>query len=127
MEKLNLTINELLVLEQDVAGMLNKELPFKLRFRIMELAKDVVAKLATFKELNNALIKEYGSENDGKIYIKRLNDDGNITEEFKQYTEKLEELVLEIVELNYTPIIANSVPDTVTSTSSEILFRLVVA
>jgi hypothetical protein len=125
MEKINLTINEVLVLEQDVADMLNKELPFKLRFRIMELAKEIVAKLTTFKELNNSLIKEYGTEKNNQIVIERLNDDGNFTEEFKQYTEKLKDLVSETVELNYSPINADSVPDSVTSTSSEVLFRLV--
>ncbi len=127
MKKINLTINELLVLEQDVSDLLNKELPFKFRFRIMELTKEIVAKLATFKEINNSLIKEYGTERDGKIFIKRLNENQDITEEFKQYTEKLTELAAEIVELNYTPINADSVPDTVTTTSSEVLFRLVVA
>lgn len=125
MNKIELTINELLVLEQDLAELLNKELPFKLRFRVMEIAKMVVSKLETFKELNNNLIKEFGEEVENQIVIKRVNEDGTITDNFKSYTDKLNEIVAEVKELEYTPIDSNDVPNSVTSKSSEILFRLV--
>jgi Ca2+-binding EF-hand superfamily protein len=136
MEKIELTLLDVLSLEAELngvvenkqttfAGLLSEELSFTTKYRLTKLAKELSAEAETINNLKIELIKKYGEEGDGKIEVKQFDKDGNTTEEYTKYIKELFELFSEKKEFSYTPISLDEMKNVVTSARYNVVNELI--
>lgn len=140
MEKITLSLGEIITLEAElngfvhpetgqkvVSGLLNTKLNLAKKYWLTKLADKCQAEKKTVDGLREELIKKYGKEVEGKIYIDTFLDKKRkkVNPDYIKFQEEYMTLLNEKKELEYKPI---SVSDLETVESEEnyaIVFKLV--
>lgn len=115
MKSIQLTNSELLSLELELNDIASKKLTIKQKFLALDMGNELSAKIKPFRELQQEIVKEYGTlQEDGNSY-KIENEEG---------LEKLKELVTQTVEFNYNPDFIESVLELETEGVPFTLYKL---
>lgn len=140
MEKITLSLGEIITLEAElngfvhpetgqkvVSGLLNTKLNLAKKYWLTKLADKCQAEKKTVDGLREELIKKYGKEVEGKIYIETFLDEERkeVNPDYIKFQEEYMTLLNEKKELEYKTI---SVSDLETVESEEnyaIVFKLV--
>jgi hypothetical protein len=94
MKQTKLTLGEIYTLNLELfgnennKGLLSQPLPLKVKYWLQRLADKLKSEVATIDEIRNGLIKELGTEENGKVQIKT--DSPNFEIFQKQYVELLD-------------------------------------
>ena len=94
MKQTKLTLGEIYTLNLELfgnennKGLLSQPLPLKVKYWLQRLADKLKSEVTTIDEVRNGLIKELGTEENGKVQIKI--DSPNFEVFQKQYTELLD-------------------------------------
>jgi len=103
-----LTLGELKDAEKGLTAILTTGLPIKLSYNLQKGLKAINQEFQNFESIRTELVKKYGTEQDGGFNVQAG------SEEFKLFMAEYEELNKVEVELWFTPINLNELPETVT-------------
>jgi len=148
MEKIILSLNEILQLESEINGYLNPEngeiiyqgflktnLPIILKYELTELSETLFKERKKIDMLRDELIKKYGEEENGNIAIKMINEikdeEGNITSKeinpsYVEFSKEYSELLNQEKEIEYPEITKENLKKAgETKDNYKILFKLI--
>jgi hypothetical protein len=141
MEKIKLTLNEALLLEAELSGVVNPEnnevlfggllsekMSLKTKYWLTKLSDKVAAEKKTIEGLRNDLIKKYGEEDDkGNVQVKTFLDEENkeVNPNYVSFSEEFNGLLNEEKEFEYNPISLEELVDVCSDVRYNIIFKLV--
>lgn len=140
MEKIKLTLNEALLLEVELngavnpqnnevifGGLLSEKMSLKTKYWLTKLSDKVASEKKTIEGLRDDLIKKYGKEEEGNIYIKPfLDEEGKeVNPDFEKFSEEMGALLGEEKEFDYNPISLKELSDVSSNGRYSLIFKLV--
>jgi len=103
-----LTLGELKASEKGLTAILTAGLPIKMSYNLQKGIKSINEEYKSFEESRTLLIKKYGKEKDGQLSVDPID-----LENFEKFVNEYEELSKMEVELWFTPIKLEDIPETV--------------
>jgi hypothetical protein len=141
MEKIKLSVLEIVRLEAELNGLVNQEngeviskgllgekLDLVTKYRIKKLSDSLASEKKTIDELRNELIKKFGKEDEeGRITIPVYSDEENKVDnpDFIEFKEQYDALLADEKEFEYTPLSFEDLKDIKTDERYDLVFRLI--
>lgn len=140
MEKIKLSLNDALSLEFELNGannpetkqvifngLLSEKMSLKTKYWLTKLSDKLTSEKKTIEELRNDLIKKYGKEVDGQIFVKTYLDEERkeINPDYTKFSEEIYELLLEEKEFDYNPIPLEDLAEISSEGRYNLIFKLV--
>lgn len=140
MEKITLSLGEIITLEAElngfvhpetgqkvVSGLLNTKLNLAKKYWLTKLADKCQAEKKTVDGLREELIKKYGKEVEGKIYIETFLDEERkeVNPDYIKFQEEYMTLLNEKKELEYKPISVSDLEAVESEENYAIVFKLI--
>jgi hypothetical protein len=141
MEKIKLSVLEIVRLEAELNGLVNKEngeviskgllgekLDLVTKYRLKKLSDSLASEKKTIDELRNELIKKFGKEDEeGRFTIPVYSDEENKVEspEYADFKSQYEALLAEEKEFEYTALSIEDLEDIKTGERYDLVFRLI--
>lgn len=140
MEKIKLSLNDALSLEFELNGatnpetkqvifngLLSEKMSLKTKYWLTKLADKLTSEKKTIEELRNDLIKKYGTEENGQVFIKTfLNEETKeINPDWTSFSKEVSELLSEEKEFDYNPIPLEDLAEISSEGRYNLIFKLV--
>lgn len=140
MEKIKLTLNEALLLEVELNGAVNPEnkqvifngllsekMSLKTKYWLTKLSDKLASEKKTIEGLRDDLIKKYGKEEEGQIFIKPfLDEEGKETNpDYAKFSEEMAALLEEEREFDYNPVSLEELGDISSEGRYNLIFKLI--
>jgi hypothetical protein len=141
MEKIKLSITEIVGLEAELNGLVNQEngeviskglfgekLDLVTKYRLKKLSDALSAEKKIVDELRQELIKKFGKEEEGgKFTIPMWEDEEQTIEhpDFAEFKKQYEALLVEEKEFEYNPLSIEDLKDIKTDQRYDLVFRLI--
>ncbi len=141
MEKITLSLNEVLLLEAELngivdsrtnkivfAGLLAEKMSLKTKYWLTKLSDKLTSEKKTINDLRDELIKKYGKEEeDGSLWVRPFLDKDNkeANPDFEVYSKEIESLLLENKEFEYNPLLLEELGDVSSEGRYSLVFKLV--
>lgn len=140
MEKITLSLNDALSLEFELNGavnpqskevifngLLSEKMSLKTKYWLTKLADKLASEKKTVEGLREELIKKYGKEEEGQVFIKTFLDEETkeINPDFASFSKEMSELLLEKKEFDYNPIPLEDLADISSEGRYNLIFKLV--
>lgn len=140
MEKIKLSLNDALSLEFELNGatnpetkqvifngLLSEKMSLKTKYWLTKLSDKLTSEKKTIEELRNDLIKKYGKEEEGQVFIKTFLDEEKkeINPDWTSFSKEMSELLLEKKEFDYNPIPLEDLADISSEGRYNLIFKLV--
>lgn len=141
MEKIKLSLNDVLLLEFELNGEVNQEtkqvifngllaekMSLKTKYWLTKLSDKLLSEKKTILGLRDELIKKYGKEEEDKnLWVRPfLDKEGKeVNPDFELYSKEMNELLLEEKEFDYNPIPLDDLAEISTEGRYNLIFKLV--
>ena len=141
MEKIKLSITEIVGLEAELNGLVNQEsgeviskglfgekLDLVVKYRLKKLSDSLAAEKKIIDDLRQELIKKFGKEEEeGKFSIPRWADEEQKAEnpDFTEFRKQYEALLAEEKEFEYNPLSLKDIKDIKSDERYDLVFRLI--
>lgn len=141
MEKIKLSVLEMISLEAELNGLANQEsgevlskgllgekLDLVTKYRLKKLSDALAAEKKIVDELRGELIKKFGKEDkEGHFTIPKYSDEENKVEslEYIDFKTQYEALLVDEKEFEYTPLSFEDLKDIKTDERYDLVFRLI--
>jgi hypothetical protein len=140
MEKIKLSLNDALSLEFELNGatnpetkkvifngLLSEKMSLKTKYWLTKLSDKLTSEKKTIEELRNDLIKKYGTEENGQVFIKTfLNEETKeINPDWTSFSKEVNELLSEEKEFDYNPIPLEDLAEISSEGRYNLIFKLV--
>jgi hypothetical protein len=141
MEKIKLSITEIVGLEAELNGLVNQEngeviskglfgekLDLVTKYRLKKLSDALTAEKKIVDDLRQELIKKFGKdEGDGKFSITMWEDDEQKVEhpDFTEFKKQYDALLVEEKEFEYNPLSVEDIKDIKSDQRYDLVFRLI--
>jgi hypothetical protein len=140
MEKIKLSLNDALSLEFELNGAVNpqtKEVIFngllaekmslKTKYWLTKLSDKLGSEKKTIEGLRDDLIKKFGKEEEGQIFIKPFLDEEGKEQnpDFISFSKEMNDLLLEEKEFDYNPIPLDDLAEISTEGRYNLIFKLI--
>lgn len=141
MEKIKLSITEIVGLEAELNGLVNQQtgevvskglfgekLSLVVKYRLKKLSDALAAEKKVIDDLREELIKKYGEEHEGGGYSVPMWADEEQTIEHPDFTEfrnQYDALLVEEKEFEYTPLSIADIEDIKSDSRYDLVFRLI--
>lgn len=140
MEKIKLSLNDALSLEFELNGatnpetkkvifngLLSEKMSLKTKYWLTKLSDKLTSEKKTIEELRNDLIKKYGTEENGQVFIKTfLNEETKeINPDWTSFSKEVSELLSEEKEFDYNPIPLEDLAEISSEGRYNLIFKLV--
>lgn len=140
MEKIKLSLNDALSLEFELNGatnpetkqvifngLLSEKMSLKTKYWLTKLSDKLTSEKKTIEELRNDLIKKYGKEENGQVFIKTfLNEETKeINPDWTSFSKEVNELLSEEKEFDYNPIPLEDLAEISSEGRYNLIFKLV--
>lgn len=139
MQKLTLTLGELLSLEVElngytapsgdriISGFLEEKMNLATKYWMTRLSDKLVSEKKLIEVLRNKLVTEYGEEKEGVIEVKTYLDEAStiINPKFLSFQEEFSKLMAEEQEIEYNPLSVSDLGKIDSKNNYNILFKLV--
>ena len=141
MEKIKLSITEIVGLEAELNGLVNQEtgeviskglfgekLDLVTKYRLKKLSDAFTAEKKIVDDLRQELIKKFGKEEDeGKFSIPMWADEEQTVEhpDFVEFKTQMDALYVEQKEFEYTPLSIEDIEDIKSDSRYDLVFRLI--
>lgn len=141
MEKIKLSITEIVGLEAELNGLVNQEtneviakglfgekLDLVVKYRLKKLSDALAAEKKIIDDLRQELIKKFGKEEEeGKFTIPMWADEEQKVEhpDFTEFKKQYDALLLEEKEFEYNPLSLKDIKDIKSDERYDLVFRLI--
>ena len=141
MEKIKLSIAEIVGLEAELNGLVNQQngeviskglfgekLSLVVKYRLKKLSDALAAEKKTIEDLRQELIKKFSKEEeDGKYSIPMWEDEEQTIEhpDFVEFKKQYDALLLEEKEFEYNPLSIEDIEDIKSDERYDLVFRLI--
>ena len=140
MEKIKLSLNDALSLEFELNGatnpetkqvifngLLSEKMSLRTKYWLTKLADKLTSEKKTIEELRNDLIKKYGTEENGQVFIKTFLDEEKkeINPDWTIFSKEVSELLSEEKEFDYNPIPLDDLAEISSEGKYNLIFKLV--
>lgn len=141
MEKIKLSITEIVGLEAELNGLVNQEtgeviskglfgekLNLVVKYRLKKLSDALTAEKKIVDDLRQELIKKFGKEEDeGKFSIPMWEDEEQTVEhpDWIEFKTQMDALYVEQKEFEYTPLSIEDIEDIKSDSRYDLVFRLI--
>lgn len=141
MEKIKLSITEIVGLEAELNGLVNQEtnevvskglfgekLDLVVKYRLKKLSDALAAEKKIIDDLRQELIKKFGKEEEeGKFSITMWEDEEQKVEhpDFTEFKKQYDALLLEEKEFEYNPLSLKDIKDIKSDERYDLVFRLI--
>jgi hypothetical protein len=141
MEKIKLSLNDVLLLEFELNGEVNQEtkqvifngllaekMSLKTKYWLTKLSDKLLSEKKTILGLRDELIKKYGKEEEeGSFWVRPFLDKESkeVNPDFELYSKEMNELLLEEKEFEYNPIPLDDLGEISTEGRYNLVFKLV--
>lgn len=140
MEKIKLSLNDALSLEFELNGatnpetkkvifngLLSEKMSLKTKYWLTKLSDKLTSEKKTIEELRNDLIKKYGKEENGQVFIKTFLDEETkeINPDWTSFSKEVSELLSEEKEFDYNPIPLEDLAEISSEGRYNLIFKLV--
>jgi hypothetical protein len=141
MEKIKLSIAEIVGLEAELNGLVNQQngeviskglfgekLSLVVKYRLKKLSDALAAEKKTIEDLRQELIKKFSKEEeDGKYSIPMWEDEEQTIEhpDFVEFKKQYDALLLEEKEFEYNPLSIEDIEDIKSDARYDLVFRLI--
>lgn len=140
MEKIKLSLNDALSLEFELNGatnpetkqvifngLLSEKMSLKTKYWLTKLSDKLTSEKKTIEELRNDLIKKYGTEENGQVFIKTFLDEEKkeINPDWTSFSKEVSELLSEEKEFDYNPIPLEDLAEISSEGRYNLIFKLV--
>jgi hypothetical protein len=141
MEKIKLSITEIVGLEAELNGLVNQEtneviakglfgekLDLVVKYRLKKLSDALAAEKKIIDDLRQELIKKFGKEEEeGKFSIPMWADEEQKVEhpDFTEFKKQYDALLLEEKEFEYNPLSLKDIKDIKSDERYDLVFRLI--
>ena len=140
MEKIKLSLNDALSLEFELNGatnpetkkvifngLLSEKMSLKTKYWLTKLSDKLTSEKKTIEELRNDLIKKYGKEENGQVFIKTFLDEEKkeINPDWTSFSKEVNELLSEEKEFDYNPIPLEDLAEISSEGRYNLIFKLV--
>lgn len=140
MEKITLSLNDALSLEFELNGavnpqskevifngLLSEKMSLKTKYWLTKLADKLASEKKTVEGLREELIKKYGKEEEGQVFIKTFLDEETkeINPDFASFSKEMSELLSEKKEFDYNPIPLEDLAEISSEGRYNLIFKLV--
>lgn len=140
MEKIKLSLNDALSLEFELNGatnpdskkvifngLLSEKMSLKTKYWLTKLSDKLSSEKKTIEELRDGLIKKYGKEENGQVFIKTFLDEDTkeINPDWTSFSKEVSELLSEEKEFDYNPIPLEDLAEISSENRYNLIFKLV--
>lgn len=125
MKTSNLTNGTLTRALEEAVELLKLEMNLRNKYNVTKLANTIKDNLKTFNKLREKLVKEYAEENEkGETVIKIFEDEDKkeVSEKYKEFVKKLNEIAEEKTEIKFKPLTLGLFDDLKTDKNFPTLF-----
>lgn len=126
MKKTKLTLGEIITLESEISGLTNQQtgevvlkgllsenINLVIKYRLSKLAESIASDKKVVDGLRDELIKKYGEEKDGAIFVVQYLDEAKtiINPKFVQFAQEYETLLAEEKEIEHPVVTLEDIKD----------------
>lgn len=116
---MNLKVSEIYTLKNELEGLLKEELEISQRHHLKEIQRKASDELRVSDELREELIKKFGKEENGNIYVNPKD-----RENFNQFVKEWEKVLLQKKEVSFPKFNKENFLTVKTKVDLDILFLL---
>lgn len=138
MEKINLTLAQVLELEAEINGFVNprtkekvldgffkQNISMLVRYRMSSLVERLKSEKETVGKLHDDLVVKYGEEAEGNYNVSTHLESGEINQKFLDFQREYSEILSETIDIEYTPLAPKDIEEVKTTDNYNILLKLI--
>jgi hypothetical protein len=138
MEKINLTLSQVLELEAEINGFvdprteekvldgfLKQNISMLVRYRMSTLVNNVAAEKAAIDKMRDELITKHGDQSESGYNVPVRLESGEINPKFLDFQREYSEILAETTEIEYTPLAIKDIEEVKTTENYNILLKLI--
>lgn len=138
MEKIKLTLGQVLELDAELNGYINQQTEEKVldgflkqnismlvRYRMSTLINNVAAEKATIDKMRDELVTKHGDQTEAGYNVVLRLESGEINPKFLDFQREYSEILTETTEIEYKPLSPKDIEEVVTTDNYNILLKLI--
>lgn len=138
MEKIKLTLGQVLELDAELNGYINPQTEEKVldgflkqnismlvRYRMSTLINNVAAEKATIDKMRDELVTKHGDQTDAGYNVVLRLESGEINPKFLDFQREYSEVLTETTEIEYKPLAPKDIEEVITTDNYNILLKLI--
>jgi hypothetical protein len=138
MEKIKLTLGQVLELDAELNGYINPQTEEKVldgflkqnismlvRYRMSTLINNVAAEKATIDKMRDELVTKHGDQTEAGYNVALRLESGEINPKFLDFQREYSEVLTETTEIEYKPLAPKDIEEVVTTDNYNILLKLI--
>lgn len=138
MEKIKLTLGQVLELDAELNGYINPQTEEKVfdgflkqnismlvRYRMSTLVNNVAAEKATIDKMRDELVTKHGEQTEAGYNVVLRLESGEINPKFLDFQREYSEVLTETTEIEYKPLASKDIEEVITTDNYNILLKLI--
>lgn len=138
MEKIKLTLGQVLELDAELNGYINPQTEEKVldgflkqnismlvRYRMSTLVNNVAAEKATIDKMRDELVTKHGDQTEAGYNVALRLESGEINPKFLDFQREYSEVLTETTEIEYKPLAPKDIEEVITTENYNILLKLI--
>lgn len=138
MEKIKLTLGQVLELDAELNGYINQQTEEKVldgflkqnismlvRYRMSALVNNVAAEKATIDKMRDELVTKHGDQTEAGYNVVLRLESGEINPKFLDFQREYSEILTETTEIEYKPLAPKDIEEVITTDNYNILLKLI--
>lgn len=138
MEKIKLTLGQVLELDAELNGYINPQTEEKVldgflkqnismlvRYRMSTLVNNVAAEKATIDKMRDELVTKHGDQTEAGYNVVLYLESGEVNPKFLDFQREYSEVLTETTEIEYKPLSPKDIEEVVTTDNYNILLKLI--
>lgn len=138
MEKIKLTLGQVLELDAELNGYINPQTEEKVldgflkqnismlvRYRMSTLVNNVAAEKATIDKMRDELVTKHGDQTEAGYNVVLRLESGEINPKFLDFQREYSEVLTETTEIEYKPLASKDIEEVITTDNYNILLKLI--
>lgn len=138
MEKIKLTLGQVLELDAELNGYINPQTEEKVldgflkqnismlvRYRMSTLINNVAAEKATIDKMRDELVTKHGDQTEAGYNVALRLESGEINPKFLDFQREYSEVLTETTEIEYKPLAPKDIEEVITTDNYNILLKLI--
>ena len=138
MEKIKLTLGQVLELDAELNGYINPQTEEKVldgflkqnismlvRYRMSTLVNNVAEEKATIDKMRDELVTKHGEQTEAGYNVVLRLESGEINPKFLDFQREYSEVLTETTEIEYKPLAPKDIEEVITTENYNILLKLI--